>query len=64
VPRRVTTVKHPFIPDPEVPPDINGVGACAHCHCMGQAEDARHRLPDLLDEAEAERRRYGEREGA
>lgn len=62
--RRVTTVKHPFIRDPDVPPDINGVGACASCHCMGQAEDARHKLPDLLDEAEAERRRYGEREGA
>ena len=37
---------HPFIPDPDVPPDTNGRGACRTCHLIGEAGDAHHALPE------------------
>jgi hypothetical protein len=55
---------HVFIPDPDVPPDINGLGACGACHCMGKPDDSRHRMPDLFDQDEEHRRRAGERGAA
>lgn len=53
---------HPFIPDPDVPPGMDGRGACATCHLVGQPDDSHHRMPDLFDADEAHRRRIGERE--
>ena len=53
--------QHPFIPDPDVPADINGRGACGTCHCMGKPNDLRHTLPDVPEQAES-RRWAGERE--
>ena len=53
---------HVFIPDPDVPPDINGRGACQACHLIGQPEDTHHRMPDLFDADEESRRRTGEKE--
>jgi hypothetical protein len=51
---------HLFVPDPDVPPDVNGVGACSVCHCMGKPGDPRHTLPDVPEQAE-HRRRMGDR---
>jgi hypothetical protein len=54
---------HLFVPDPDVPADVNGRGACAACHCMGEPGDPRHTLPDVPEQAE-HRRRAGESWGA
>lgn len=48
---------HLFVPDPEVPPDHRGRGACAECHVMGEAGDAHHRLPDTREEQALARHR-------
>lgn len=42
---------HLFTPDPTVPPDQNGRGACSTCHCMGEPGDTRHALPDVPEQA-------------
>lgn len=58
-----TTVRpHLFVPDPDVPPDTNGLGACAAqgCHLMGKPGDSRHTLPSAPDDVQ--RRAAGERE--
>jgi len=52
---------HLFVPDPDVPPDVNGVGACSVCHCMGKPGDPRHTLPDAPPEQAEHRRRMGDR---
>jgi hypothetical protein len=52
---------HPFVPDPDVPPDHNGRGACAMpgCHLIGEPNDAHHTLPVVPEQA-AHERRYGD----
>lgn len=53
---------HPFVPDPDVPPDINGRGACLSCHLIGRRGDSHHDTTEL-DAGQAEARaRIGERE--
>jgi len=49
----------PFVPDPEVPPNHVGVGACLNCHLMGRPGDPHHPLPDVTAQAE-HRHRYGD----
>jgi hypothetical protein len=62
-PAKQTGRPHLFVLDPDVPADVNGVGACSVCHCMGKAGDPRHTLPDVPEQAE-HRRWAGESWGA
>ena len=39
---------HPFRPDPDVPPDHLGRGACTTCHLIGQRGDAHHTMPEPI----------------
>lgn len=42
----------PFRPDPDVPPDTDGRGACAVCHLIGVPGDAHHPpLPHVPEQA-------------
>ena len=54
-----TVRTHMFIPDPDLPADLNGRGVCLSCHLVGQPDDAHHQLPDVPAQAE-HRRRIGE----
>lgn len=47
---------HPFVPDPDVPPDINGRGACLSCHLIGRRGDSHHAMPDVPEQVAARRR--------
>jgi hypothetical protein len=56
--RRAVTAKpkptgrpHLFVPDPDVPADHNGRGACVTCHLGGEPGDAHHQLPDVPEQA-------------
>jgi hypothetical protein len=49
---------HPFVADPDVPPDHLGRGAC-RCGLIGLPDDAHHAMPDGGDDAQ--RRAAGER---
>jgi hypothetical protein len=62
-PTKSTIRPHLFVLDPDVPADVNGVGACSVCHCMGKAGDPRHTLPPAGPEQAEHLRRYegGER---
>lgn len=53
---------HLFVPDPDVPADHNGRGACATCHLIGKAGDAHHELPDA-PAWDVQRARAGEEGG-
>lgn len=53
---------HPFAPDPDIPPGMDGRGACASCHLIGEPGDARHTMPVVPEQAEV-RRRYDHEEG-
>jgi hypothetical protein len=45
-PAKSKVTPHLFRRDPQVPPDINGHGACAECHLIGQPGDTHHTLPE------------------
>lgn len=47
---------HLFQPDPDIPPGLDGRGACSVCHLVGQAGDAHHTLPEVPAQAEHLRR--------
>lgn len=50
---------HPFVADPELPPDQGGRQVCATCHLVGLPDDAHHQLPNVPEQAE-HRRRVGD----
>jgi hypothetical protein len=50
---------HPFVTDPDVPPDHLGRGAC-RCGLVGRPGDAHHTMPDVPEQA-AVRQRYESR---
>jgi hypothetical protein len=54
---------HPFLRDPDLPPDVNGRYVCATpgCRLVGEPDDAHHTLPTVPEQAE-HRQRY-ERDG-
>lgn len=54
---------HPFVTDPDVPPDHLGRGACRApgCHLMGQPGDAHHTMPDPI--ADGQQLAAGEKGG-
>ncbi len=54
---------HPFVADPELPADLNGVQVCARCHLLGRPDDAHHAMPDVPHD-DAQRRAAGEKEDA
>ncbi len=47
---------HPFQGDPDIPPSLDGRGACSVCHLVGKAGDAHHTLPEVPEQAEHLRR--------
>lgn len=49
----------PFLPDPDIPADHNGLQACATCHLLGEPGDAHHDMP-AVPEQDEHRRRYGD----
>lgn len=51
---------HPFVADPELPPDMNGRQVC-RCGLLGRPGDARHNMPTVPEQAES-RRWAGERD--
>jgi hypothetical protein len=54
-------VAHPFVPDPDLPPDMTGRRVC-RCGLVGEPGDAHHDTAEL-DAEQAEARRWaGERE--
>lgn len=61
--RKSAVKPHPFVRDPDVPPDVNGRGACTGCHLIGEPGDAHHDTSDLDAEQAEARRRAGEKEG-
>lgn len=50
-PTRRTVPPHPFVADPDVPPDHRGRRACIApgCHLMGASGDAHHTMPTPAD---------------
>lgn len=50
---------HLFVPDPAIPPDMDGRGACASCHLVGAPNDAHHTLPAGVEDVQ--QRAAGER---
>lgn len=49
---------HPFVRDHDVPPDMDGRGAC-RCGLVGEPGDAHHTLPDAPEDVQ--QRAAGER---
>ena len=50
---------HPFVADPDLPPDLHGRQVCATCHLVGTPDDAHHAMPEVPEQAE-HRQRYGD----
>lgn len=50
---------HPFVADPDLPPDMNGRRVCLRCHLVGRPGDAHHDMPsapaDVMSRAAGER---------
>jgi hypothetical protein len=57
---RIGATAHPFVPDPDLPPDHNGRRVCAACHLLGRPGDAHHNVPDAPPEQDEHRRRAGD----
>lgn len=55
---RTVPTPHLFIPDPEMPPDINGVRWCLDCPLPSSHQV--HELPDMAEAAAFDARRTGE----
>lgn len=50
---RRTMPPHLFVPDPAIPPGMDGRTACLTCHLIGERGDTRHKLPDAQPDVQS-----------